>query len=174
MCKEDPGLSTANPRQASKINITKYRYLYGPSYLIIHSYIHTNIHTYIHTASQTVPRWCFCSNWWTRFCNLHQVPSWCCGFCDSGHMHNDICPPWWYVEQFHRPKSLCPSPTHLTLPLALVSPWTFFFLRFIYLFYVSVHCHTRRGHQIPLQMVVSHHVVVGIWIQDLWKNSQCS
>jgi hypothetical protein len=24
-----------------------------------------------------------------------------------------------------------------------------------------VHCHTRRGHRIPLQMVVSHHVVSG-------------
>jgi hypothetical protein len=39
-------------------------------------------------------------------------------------------------------------------------------LRFIYLFYVyghthtvAVFTHTRRGHQIPLQMVVSHHVV---------------
>jgi hypothetical protein len=34
--------------------------------------------------------------------------------------------------------------------------------------------HTRRGHQISLQMVVSHHVVAGIWTQDLQKNSQCS
>jgi hypothetical protein len=36
----------------------------------------------------------------------------------------------------------------------------------IYSFYigeytVSVFRHTRRGHQIPLQMVVSHHVVAG-------------
>jgi hypothetical protein len=36
----------------------------------------------------------------------------------------------------------------------------------IYLFYVyeytiALFRHTRRGHQIPLQMVVSHHVVVG-------------
>jgi hypothetical protein len=40
------------------------------------------------------------------------------------------------------------------------------FLIFIYLFYVceytvAVFRHTRRGHQIPLQMVVSHHVVAG-------------
>jgi hypothetical protein len=39
----------------------------------------------------------------------------------------------------------------------------FFFLK-IYLFYVceytvAIFRHTRRGHQIPLQMVVSHHVV---------------
>jgi hypothetical protein len=38
--------------------------------------------------------------------------------------------------------------------------------RFIYLFYVceytvAVFRHTRRGHQILLQMVVSHHVVAG-------------
>jgi hypothetical protein len=38
--------------------------------------------------------------------------------------------------------------------------------RFIYLFYVSeytvaVFRHIRRGRQIPLQMVVSHHVVAG-------------
>jgi hypothetical protein len=41
-----------------------------------------------------------------------------------------------------------------------------------------VHCsclHTsQRRHQIPLQMIVSHHVVSGNWTQDLWMNSQCS
>jgi hypothetical protein len=50
-----------------------------------------------------------------------------------------------------------------------------FFLRFIYLFIylfiysvlickytVAVFRHTRRGHQISLWMVVSHHVVAGI------------
>jgi hypothetical protein len=42
------------------------------------------------------------------------------------------------------------------------------FLLKIYLFYiyayeysVAVFRHTRRGHQTPLQMVVSHHVVAG-------------
>ena len=45
----------------------------------------------------------------------------------------------------------------------------FFFL--IYLFYVyevtvAVFRHTRRGYQIPLQMVASHHVVAGNWTQD--------
>jgi hypothetical protein len=55
----------------------------------------------------------------------------------------------------------------------------FFFFIFIYLFYVyeytvAVFRHTRRGHQIPLQMVVSHHVVPGNCTQDLWKSSQCS
>jgi hypothetical protein len=56
--------------------------------------------------------------------------------------------------------------------------WISFFLK-IYLFYlyeytVAVFRHTRRGHPIPLQMVVSHHVVAGIWTQDLWKSGQCS
>jgi hypothetical protein len=40
----------------------------------------------------------------------------------------------------------------------------FFFLRFIYLheYTIALTRHTRRGHQIPLQMVMSHHVLVGI------------
>ena len=38
----------------------------------------------------------------------------------------------------------------------------------------AVFRHTRRGHQYSLQMVVSHHVVAGIWTQDLWKNTWCS
>jgi hypothetical protein len=33
---------------------------------------------------------------------------------------------------------------------------------------------TRRGCQISLGVVVSHHVVAGIWTPDLWKSSQCS
>ena len=39
---------------------------------------------------------------------------------------------------------------------------------------VAVFRHTRRGHQISLWMVVSHHVVAEIWTQDLQKSSQCS
>jgi hypothetical protein len=46
-------------------------------------------------------------------------------------------------------------------------PSFFFFLRFIYLFIickytVAVFRCTRRGHQISLRVVVSHHVVAGI------------
>jgi hypothetical protein len=52
----------------------------------------------------------------------------------------------------------------------------FFFLK-IYLFIickytVAVFRRTRRGHQISLQVVVSHHVVAGIWTSDLRKSSQ--
>jgi hypothetical protein len=52
----------------------------------------------------------------------------------------------------------------------------FFFLK-IYLFIickytVAVFRHSRRGHQILLQMVVSHHVVAGIWTPDLRKSSR--
>jgi hypothetical protein len=35
-------------------------------------------------------------------------------------------------------------------------------LFYAYEYTVAVFRHTRRGHQIPLQMVVSHHVVAGI------------
>ena len=38
----------------------------------------------------------------------------------------------------------------------------FFFLRFICKYTVAVFRHTRRGLQLSLQMVVSHHVVAGI------------
>jgi hypothetical protein len=48
---------------------------------------------------------------------------------------------------------------------------------FIYLFIickytVAVFRHSRRGHQISLQVVVSHHVVAGIWTSDLRKSSR--
>jgi hypothetical protein len=43
----------------------------------------------------------------------------------------------------------------------------------VYEYTVPVFGHTRRGHQIPLQMVVSHHVVAGVWPWDLCKGSQC-
>jgi len=36
------------------------------------------------------------------------------------------------------------------------------YLLIIYKYTVAVFRHTRKGHQIPLQMVVSHHVVAGI------------
>jgi hypothetical protein len=32
---------------------------------------------------------------------------------------------------------------------------------YVYEYIVAVFRHTRRGHQIPLQMVVNHHVVAG-------------
>jgi hypothetical protein len=44
----------------------------------------------------------------------------------------------------------------------------------IYKYTVAVFRHTRRGHQISLRVVVSHHVVAGIWTQDPQKSSQCS
>jgi hypothetical protein len=39
---------------------------------------------------------------------------------------------------------------------------------------VTVFRHTGRGHQIPLQVVVSHHVVAENGTQDLWTGTQCS
>jgi hypothetical protein len=49
----------------------------------------------------------------------------------------------------------------------------FFFILFIICKYtVAVFRHSRRGSQILLQMVVSHHVVAGIWTSDLRKSSR--
>jgi hypothetical protein len=57
-------------------------------------------------------------------------------------------------------------------------PGFFFFFK-IYLFIickytVAVFRHTRRGRQISLWVVVSHHVVAGIWTLDLQKSSLSS
>jgi hypothetical protein len=54
--------------------------------------------------------------------------------------------------------------------------WLFFFFK-IYLFItckytVAVFRHSRRGSQISLRVVVSHHVVAGIWTSDLRKSSR--
>ena len=46
------------------------------------------------------------------------------------------------------------------------------YLFHVYEYTVAVFRHIRKEHQIPLQMVVSHHVVTGNWTQDLWKSSQ--
>ena len=56
------------------------------------------------------------------------------------------------------------NPTHSGGPHSLRPKYT-----------VAVFRHTRRGRQISLWVVVSHHVVAGIWTQDdLQKSSQCS
>jgi hypothetical protein len=52
------------------------------------------------------------------------------------------------------------------LTLVLIICLSVKILSFNYLFYiceytVDIFRHTRRGHQIPLQIVVSHHVVAG-------------
>jgi hypothetical protein len=59
-----------------------------------------------------------------------------------------------------------PSPPLPFPPLPSPPPSFLSLLRFIYLFYVyeytiALFRHTRGGHQTPLQMVVSHHVVAG-------------
>jgi hypothetical protein len=50
---------------------------------------------------------------------------------------------------------------------ALAEKTTFFFFKIYYFMWVeytvAVFRHTRRGHRIPLHMVVSHHVVAGNW-----------
>jgi hypothetical protein len=41
---------------------------------------------------------------------------------------------------------------------------------FVYEYTIAISRHTRRGHQIPLQMVVRNLVVAEYWTQDLWKS----
>jgi len=61
------------------------------------------------------------------------------------------------------------------VPSLLTMFFNFYLFIFnIYLFIickytVAVSIHTRRGHQIPLQMAVSHRVVAGIRTQGLWR-----
>jgi hypothetical protein len=62
---------------------------------------------------------------------------------------------------------LCASDT-----LVFLSADFFFFKDLFIICKYTVFRHTRRGHQISLRMVVSHHVVAGIWTLDLWKSSQ--
>ena len=54
----------------------------------------------------------------------------------------------------------------------LPSHVNFLIYAFFLIYTVAVFRHIRRGHQILLQMVVSHHVVARNWTQDLWKSSQ--
>jgi hypothetical protein len=68
-----------------------------------------------------------------------------------------------------KPQSAFPVSTSQFVAILMVLQIDTIILGFkkkIYLFYlceytVAVFRHTRRGHQIPLQMVVSHHVVGG-------------
>jgi hypothetical protein len=62
-------------------------------------------------------------------------------------------------------------------PKLLWPSFFFFFFLKIYLFIICkytvvVFRYTRRGHQISLRVVVSHHVVAGIWTSDLRKSSR--
>jgi len=68
---------------------------------------------------------------------------------------------------------LNPQPQHSTSKPSL----QFFIFKDLFIVYeytIAVFRHTRRGHRISLQIVVSHHVAAGIWTQDLWKSSQYS
>ena len=96
------------------------------------------------------------------------------------HMFPSLCVMYNLTTRPGFSSPVVPAQLSLYLPLcASIALFTFFLFFFKDLFYVykytvAVFRHTRRGHQIPLQMVVSHHVVAGNWTQDLWKSSQCS
>jgi hypothetical protein len=68
-----------------------------------------------------------------------------------------------------------PRPKNLHLPqVRFFFKIYFFTLFYLYKYTVAVFRQTRRGHGIPLQMVVSHHMVAGNWTQDLWKSNHYS
>jgi hypothetical protein len=82
---------------------------------------------------------------------------------------DSLCRPGW--PQTQKSACLCLPSQVLGLKAGATMPsWKIFFLKkdlFIYLFIickytVTVFRHSRRGHQISLWMVVSHHVVAGI------------
>jgi len=50
---------------------------------------------------------------------------------------------------------------------SFLTPMIFLFIAYISVLSLSLFRHTTRGHQISLQMVVSHHVVAGNCTQDL-------
>ena len=57
------------------------------------------------------------------------------------------------------------EPTNILSILFFI--FSFGFIYFIYMSTLSLSSDTRRGHLIPLQMDVSHHVIAGNWTQDL-------
>jgi hypothetical protein len=85
--------------------------------------------------------------------------------------------PGLYYLFFEAGSYICSPRWPQTHYIAKEWPWILFFLK-IYLFIiickytVAVFRHTRRGRQILLRMVVSHHVVAGTWTLDLWKSSR--
>jgi hypothetical protein len=73
-----------------------------------------------------------------------------------------------------------PQELHFLLPMCVcMRDSIFFFFYFFLKIYLFITCkytiavfrHTRRGRQISLRVVVSHHVVAGIWTLDLRKSS---
>jgi hypothetical protein len=77
----------------------------------------------------------------------------------------DICLPTWWPERelqvSHGRNRKLTSIFFLKIYLFIICKYT-----------VAVFRHPRRGRQILLQMVVSHHVVAGIWTPDLRKSSR--
>jgi hypothetical protein len=104
------------------------------------------------------------------------------GCCPTSHKNTDLCQTWIVYW------TLAPGPMDQGCRLDSGARWTstpsqnvaeffFFFFKDLFIickYTVVVFRHTRRGRQISLWMVVSHHVVAGIRTRDLWKSSQCS
>ena len=94
--------------------------------------------------------------------------------------------PWWSWElrggtKSQERKILCKGQNSKATPcfkslfvclFVCLIDWLIFF--YVCEYTVPLFRHTRRGHRIPLQMAVSHHVGARNWTQDLWKSNQCS
>jgi len=96
----------------------------------------------------------------TRKRGLQARCSWVCGFVES-------LPQKGFPTSFHGDVShlvSAHSSTHATslsiVFVFVVDDDVLFFNLFMWVFCLHVHLCARRGHQIPLQMVVSHHVVL--------------
>jgi hypothetical protein len=99
-------------------------------------------------------------------------PGWSCWLMQSQWRPGCFC---WVTAAATTAAALCSLSWHHWSRLLVswqVPQRIFLFFFKIYLFIickytVAVFRHSRRGRQISLQMVVNHHVVAGIWTQDL-------
>jgi len=113
----------------------------GQAHTYMHTYkthvcahAHTHTHTHTHQAGCLIGNWVFLMDWLAS----PSVPT---------------------VSQLLLPLLALQVCVYATTPDLLL----FFkiYLFYLYEYTVAVFKHTRRGHQIPLQMVVSHHVFAG-------------
>ena len=153
-------------------------HVYTHAYMHVHTHSHTWLHTCSHTHAQTHMLSHTCSHR-LRLTHTHKHKHAHTLYLDIWSLVGDsvfLCHGFECMQVF---LSVCVSlhrgqAQRSTSSADLNLSTLFFYLFYLYEYTVMVFRHTRRGHQIPLQMVVSHHVVAGIWTQDLWKSNQCS
>jgi hypothetical protein len=110
--------------------------------------------------------WLFCCQVMFSFCILF----WNCLSNSPG------CPGIHYIDRLASASQVLELKAYAVIMSCFTTVLLLLFLKsYLFILFTWIHCsYTRRVHQIPLQMVVSHHVVAGDWTLDLWKNRQCS